>query len=250
MVTETQYRQALNGLTKTAIRQIAALLRAVGSDDPVRVRNALIEYMPDLVIPHLTSAGELAATWYEDLRKVTGVTGYAQTADLPDQGRYESLARWGVRPLAGQSNSTVLSLVGGGVQRMVANAGRHTIDVNARADAGRGEIAATRWSRHSRADACEFCRMLAGRGPVYRSAAAAGAVIGRGSDRSGYDEYGNRVAGGIGGGVRARGAQELEADFHDHCRCVAKATFYRSEIRTVNVRGYLRQEPVLVPFAA
>lgn len=250
MVTETQYRRTLDGLTQTAIRQIASLLRAVGSDDPVTVRNALIEYMPDIVVPHLTSAGELAATWYEDLREITGVTGYARTADMPDQGRYDSLARWGVRPLTGQSGGTVLSLVGGGVQRMIANAGRDTVNVNARTDAGRGEIAATSWSRHARPGACEFCTMLAGRGPVYRSAAAAGAVIGRGSERTGYDDDGNRLTGGIGEGIHARGAQELEADYHDHCRCVAKATFYRREIRTLNVNGYRRQEPVLVPFAA
>ena len=95
--------------------------------------------------------------------------------------------------------------------------------------------------------------MLAGRGPVYRSAAAAGAVIGRGVDPSiALDENGRRRAGyigGVGGGVRARGAQSLAASYHDRCHCVAEPTFYMRERRPMNVNGFTRMENVLVPIS-
>lgn len=199
MVTATEYRRAVETLAESAIRDLAGLLLAISSDDPAVVRRALIEYLPDMVVPYMETVGETAATWYEDERRVTGVNGYARTAsNAVDAGKWDALARWGVRPLAGQSTSTVLSLVGGGVQRMIADSGRDTIDVNARADAGRGQIAATGWARRTRPGACEFCQMLAGRGPVYRSEASA-------------------TVGGDAG------------HYHDNCHCVAKPTFYRSE---------------------
>lgn len=219
MVTEVEYRRVVQELTVLTVQEVATLLAGAG-DDPARVRNLLIDYLPGTVTPYLTVAGETAAIWYEDLRSsATGVNGYARIAPLPDSGRFESLARWGVRPLAGQSDSTVLSLVGGGVQRMIAGAGRDTVDVNARADAGRGPIAATSWSRVAEPGACSFCTMLAGRGAVYHSAKSAGSM------------------------VSAPGAV---AAFHDNCRCIVKPTFYRSEPGTVTGRD----EPVLIPFAA
>lgn len=218
MVTETEYRQVVNGLTVASVREVGTLLDGAGTD-PARVRDLLIDYLPSTVSPYLTTAGEVAATWYEELIAQAGVNKYAQVAPGPDVGRFESLARWGVRPLAGQSSSTVLSLVGGGVQRMIANAGRDTIDVNAKGDAGRGPVAAVAWSRVTAAGACDFCTMLAGRGAVYRSAESAGAAIAGGSPVS-----------GLGSGMAKR--------FHDHCHCVVKPTFYQ------------RSGDVLLPIAA
>lgn len=198
MVTATEYRRTIETLVQAAIRDLAGLLAAIASDDPAVVRRALVEYLPDLVHPYMGTASEAAATWYEDERQVTGVRGYARQVEAPaDDGRWDSLARWGVRPLAGQSDSTVLSLVGGGVQRLVADSGRATIDANARADIGRGDIAATGWARVTRAGSCEFCTMLAGRGPVYRSKSSA--------------------------------QDGPSGDYHDNCHCVPKPTFYRSE---------------------
>ena len=255
MVTATEYRRAVETLAESAIRDLAGLLLAISSDDPAVVRRALIDYLPDMVTPYMENAAETAATLYEDERRVTGVNGYARTQVAEaDARRWDALARWGVRPLSGQSDSTVLSLVGGGVQRLIAASGRDTVDVNARTDAGRGEIAATAWSRVARPGACQFCTMLAGRGAVYRSAESAGAVIGRGVDPSkALDEAGNRRAGyvgGVGGGVRSRGSQELAADFHDNCHCITRPTFYRREVMDITTRGYTRPESVLVPFAA
>lgn len=240
MATQSQildYRNAVQDVSTLAISELSSVLSALDGTDPVTVRNTLIEVFPEVIGPYVTTAGELTATWYEDLRAEAFASTYlAEVASDLNPAQVEGLVRWGVRPLFGESDSTTLSLIGGGVQRMVAGAGRDTIDLNARRDA-----ASVSWARVAQPDACEFCKMLAGRGSVYRSEAAAGMVIGRGVDPS---QTAGR-AGGQGRGVKARGSREVGADkFHDFCRCTAVPTFY--EIGTyVNSRG--REVPALVP---
>ena|GEM_PF-3127058 len=214
-----EFRNAMDDLSTLAVRDLAAFLATVDGAQPVRVRNDLIDAFPEVVGPYVSASGELTATWYEDLRGEAFATAYTARAvtDLNPQ-KVDGLVRWGVRPLFGVSDSTPLSLIGGGVQRMIAGAARDTIDLNARTDP-----ASVSWARVARPDACEFCKMLAGRGSVYRSEAAAGMVIGRGVDPS--QTAGK--AGGQGRGVRARGGREVGADkFHDFCRCTAQPTFY------------------------
>lgn len=240
------YRSAIDDLSTLAINDLNNALTALDGSSPVAVRNTLITAFPELIGPYILASGELTATWYEDLRRAAlGGTMYATAAGVVSPARVDALVRWGVRPLFGQSDSTVLSLIGGGVQRMIAGAGRDTIDMNARQD-----VASTSWSRVARPGACDFCTDMAGRGAVYRSKEAAGTVVGAGSDRSGFDADGNRLSGGTGGGVKARGNQALASDFHDFCRCVAKPTFYRVEKRPMTVRGFTRDQDVLVPIAA
>lgn len=242
-----QYRAAGDTIANRAIAQLADLLLALGTDNPERVRDALLATLPDLAQPYLTQSGELAATWYEDLRAATlGGSYFAQVVDEVPEERIAALVRWGVAPLFGRSESTPLSLIGGGLQRLIAGTGRDTIDRNARDD-----VATVGWSRIARPDACDFCTMLAGRGPVYRSEDAAGITIGAGVDPAlAFDAQGRRKRGGIGGGVKARGKQQLGDKYHDFCRCVAEPTFYRREIRTITVRGFEQRVPVLVPIAA
>src|SRR5690606_18440933 len=100
------------------------------------------------------------------------------------------------------------------------------IDINARQD-----VETVSWARHARPDACEFCTMLAGRGAVYRSQKTVGAVFGPTREGS------------------ASGGQ-LEAKFHDWCRCTAAPTFYRIETQSRSTRGFERDTQVLVPIAA
>lgn len=215
------YRSTLDDLTTLAIADLNNALMSLQGSPPVEVRNTLIAAFPELIGPYIVASGELTATWYEDLRRAAlGGTMYATASGAVNSEQVNALVRWGVRPLFGQSQSTPLSLIGGGVQRMIAGAGRTTVDVNARRD-----VASTSWSRVARPGACEFCTMLAGRGAVYRSEAASGMVIGRGVDPSAT--AGKR--GGQGKGVKTRGAGERalgSPDYHDFCRCVAKPTFY------------------------
>jgi hypothetical protein len=190
------YRGAVNDLTTLAVSDLAAALRALEGDSPERVRNTLIRAFPGLVRPYLTAASELSATWYEDVRaQVTPAPFYAVApAVAPSASRVGALVRWGVAPLFGLSDSTPLSLIGGGMQRLVAGAGRDTIDANAIKDSRSGRFAATGWSRIAQSDACEFCTMLAGRGARYRSEGSAGG----------------------------------DSDYHDWCRCVAVPAFFEA----------------------
>ncbi len=238
------YRTAVDDLSVLAINELNNALVALRGVDPVAVRKTLIAAFPDLIGPYITAAGELTATWYEDLRRAAlGGTFYAAAVTEVVPAQVNALVRWGIRPLVGQSDSTPLSLIGGGIQRMVAGAGRNTIDGNARKD-----VASTSWARVARPGACDFCTMLAGRGAVYRSKDAAGLAVGGGSDRTGFDVAGNRLSGGVGGGVRASGNQALNSKFHDFCRCVAKPTFYTIGSWTNPRTG--REERSLQPIAA
>ncbi|WP_193510474.1 hypothetical protein [Cryobacterium sp. BB736] len=238
------YRTAVDDLSVLAINELNNALLALDGVDPRKVRNTLIAAFPELIGPYITTAGELTAVWYEDLRRAAlGGTFYATASGEVNAAQVNALVRWGVRPLFGQSDSTALSLIGGGIQKMVAGAGRHTIDANARKD-----VASTSWARVARPGACKFCTMLAGRGAVYRSKEAAGLVVGSGSDRTGFDEAGKRLSGGIGGGVKASGNQALNSKFHDFCRCVAKPTFYTIGTWTDPRTG--REERSLQPIAA
>lgn len=238
------YRTAIDDLAILAITDLNNALVALDGVDPRTVRNTLIAAFPELIGPYIVASGELTATWYEDLRRAAlGGTFYATATTEVVPAQVNALVRWGVRPLFGQSDSTALSLIGGGIQKMIAGAGRNTIDANARQD-----VASTSWARVARPGACEFCTMLAGRGAVYRSKEAAGLVVGSGSDRTGFDDAGNRLSGGIGGGVKASGNQALNSKFHDFCRCVAKPTFYTIGSWTNPRTG--REERSLRPIAA
>lgn len=212
------YRRGSNDLTSLALREVNDVLSFLGDANPVTIRNSLIQLLPEIVGPYITASGELAATWYEDLRSASvGGTYYATASGELNQARIDSLVRYGVKPLFGQSSSTVLSLIGGGVQRMVSDAGRATIADNASRDRVRVGV-----TRIARPDACAFCGMLASRGAIYRSEASAGGVVGRGV--SAESTRGQR--GGQGRGVKARGSRSLDSDkYHDSCRCVSAPVF-------------------------
>lgn len=213
-----EYRSTMNELSTLAIADVNAVLRSLEGRDPVEVRNTLIVALPEVVGPYITTSGELTATWYEDLRRAAvGGTFYATALGAVNAQQFEALTRWGVKPLFGEGGSTVLSLLGGGVQRMVAGAGRDTIVGNTQRDRVR-----VGYARIPRSDCCAFCGMLASRGAVYNSRGSAGGVRGRGVDAA--QTAGRR--GGQGQGVKARGSRSVGSDkYHDFCRCVAAPVF-------------------------
>jgi hypothetical protein len=244
-----EYRSAIDSLAALAVRDLSSAIQSLDGEAPVTVRNTLIEVFPELIQPYVTASGEVSATWYEDLRaQALSTPFYATASSEVNADRIGALVRFGVKPLFGQSDSTVQSLMGGGVQRLVTNAARETIDTNAKKD-----VASVSWSREvnpARAKSgksCDFCIMLAGRGDVYRSAEAAGMVIGRGVDPSkAINDDGSRKAGGQGQGVKARGTRELNAKaFHDDCHCAVVPTFYEAASYTNPRTG--REERALFP---
>ena len=154
----------------------------------------LMDSLPSVVDIYGSAAASLGANFYDDSRAAADVSGNftAITAQLPDVGRTDSLARWSLAGLftaAPGSDGTVdlnvaQTKLDGGLQRIILNADRQTVIGSAAADPKSG-----RWKRVGEGK-CEFCRMLIDRGGVYR-------------------------------------ARET-ADFksHDHCGCVAVPVWY------------------------
>lgn len=213
----TEYGRALDDLFTVAAEELLRLMAAVQDPNPVAFRDSLLEYFPELASQYTSSAAQLSAAWYEEARReAVGGEYFARTSAGPTADRIDALVRYSVAPLFGQSNSTVMSLMGGGFQRMIADSGRDTTILNVSNDR-----ISVGWQRVPRPGCCAFCAMLAGRGPVYRSEASSGSVVGRGVDAA--VTAGRR--GGQGRGVNPRGSQTLGDKFHDYCRCVVAQVF-------------------------
>lgn len=182
------YQSTIDDLTTVAVGQLDQLLAEIDTRDPIEFRNLLVELLPGLAEPFMGAAGEVAATWYEELREqiedaafAAGVYGARAN---PEQ--VAVMARYAVSPLFGQSESTVLNLASGSLQRLIAGAGRSTVAGNVSRDRVR-----VGYARIPRPGCCAFCSLLASRGAVYGSEMSAGG--------------GN--------------------DFHDLCRCVVAPVF-------------------------
>lgn len=217
-----RHRIEVDDLSTLWFAELAALLDSLDGADPVEVRNALIAALPEALEPFVTASGELAGGWYEELRReALGGSFYATTAAAVNTEQTEALIRWAVHPLFDESDSTVLSLLAGGTQKMIANTSRGTIEENVLRERTR-----VGWARIPRPGCCAFCGMLASRGAVYSSSASAGGVVGRGTDESAsFNADGSRRRGGLALGVRARGSQNLGDGFHGLCRCVVAPVF-------------------------
>lgn len=162
------HRSDLAALAQIAENDLRVLLRPLSAAEVAK--EALRDVLPRLVAVYGDAAAALAADWYEDTRDRAEVRGrFAPVlAQLPDRGRTDALAGWGVSPLyqAEPDVPTTISKVSGGLQRIIADAARGTIQASSIADPrARG------WARAGVGE-CEFCQMLIGRGAVYTEATA------------------------------------------------------------------------------
>lgn len=207
------YRDALDQLSTVALGQVQNVLSSLSTDNPIAFRDALVEALPDVIAPYGDAAGMVSAEWYMELRGLANVPeNFEAVTDIStSREQSEVLARYAVSPLFGQSTSTVLALLSGGVQRLITNVGRDTIFDNIDLDPVR-----TTWARVPRPGCCTFCGLMASRGAVYNSKESASQVVGRG-----VAEVTTRgKVGGQGKGVKVRGVQKAGKTFHDHCHCI------------------------------
>jgi hypothetical protein len=134
-------------------------------------RDGLMEVLPQLVAVYGAAAATLGADWYDEMRGAAAVKGRfrAIPAELPDIGRTDALARWGVTPLfdAEPNYASALTLVDGGLQRIISNADRQSVTGSSVADPR-----ASGWQRVGAGASCDFCSMLLDRGAVYSEATA------------------------------------------------------------------------------
>ena len=160
-------RSLLADLTGQASDDLAALWRTWPLDDPPSVRDLAVA----AVIEFVQAYGDAAAGWTADLydqwRDDAGVTGRfsASPADLATEDQVAAGVRNAVGSLYGETADVgaALTLMTGSMTRHIMAGSRDTIVGNTVADPK-----ATGWERHVRSGACKFCRMLAGRGGVYR----------------------------------------------------------------------------------
>lgn len=189
-------------LTQETLRDL--LSRFGPSTDPDLIRDVLLAYFPDFMRVYGDTAAVLGADFYQSLRgevvtSSTVGTVFAQPAKVKQS---EGVVRWAVGALyaAEPSWDTFTTNLLGASQRLILQPSRDTIDLLARTDARTGKVAAVGWARHTHPEraqtrkSCDFCRMLEGRGPVYRSEESAGLA--------GANHY------------------------HDNCHCVPVPTFY------------------------
>lgn len=161
-----QHRQVQAGVTRLASDALANLWASLDVTDAVAVRDALLDVMPALVSTYGEVAATSAADFYLAYREASGVGGAFTPlpADPPSPAQVEAFARWGVSPLFGGAGpDAALTALSGGMSRLVLKPDRDTIRGSAAVDP-----AAHGWQRFTRAGSCGFCRMLAGRGTVYR----------------------------------------------------------------------------------
>lgn len=236
-----KHRRDLARLWSMASRDIDSVALAVRKLSVADAREMLKVALPDLMDPFLGAASDMSAVLIDELYGI--VANVPASEYLPTAEKIDRMARWAVTPMVDESlESTVLSRVSGAAERMMYDSARLTVErgviSNYLARKNRRYGSVTRdeagrrvaFQRFPAVGACDFCQMLAGRGAVYLTAASAGGVSGRGSDRSGLDAAGNRLSGGAGGGVKARGKRSLGSNYHDACRCLVQPVIAGTEI--------------------
>ena len=229
-------QRALSTLTTLSKRDLAAIWRKLDLSRPDKLAEPLAQVLAEIADKYGAAAAALAADWYDEARDDAGAPGRfrAIVADPPDTERIGALSRWGVGPLFGANpdGATALSLLVGGLQRIVINQARDTTFGSVGLDPAR-----PRYARHASANACAFCALMATRGAVYASEDDALRVTGH--NLGGQDYRKMRRTGAsresILAGVRVDGRKgrptkrPLGEKYHDDCHCVAVEVFPGTE---------------------
>lgn len=218
--TVSGYSQLLGQLSTAALVDLRALLSSVQGQAPEQQRAVIVEAFPEVFDPYAIATSQVTATFYEELRGMSDVSGafQAETLESVEAGRWRALAGFGTAPAVFEQGGSLLaySLLAGGLTSVLSEASADTVVGNASVDR-----APVRFQRVPSPGCCAFCGMLASRGAAYSSKAAASGVVGRGVDVS--KTRGRR--GGQARGVRSRGSRGIGQEFHDHCKCRAVPVF-------------------------
>lgn len=159
------YRQAQAGVRALVERDLLKFWSHLDLSRPDRVATAIKAYVPLLVRRYGSDAGALAAEWYDEQRALAGIGGRfrAETFASPYEDAVDGMVRRAVGGVFTDNPGATLTALTGSVGKYVLAASRATIARNVDRDPR-----AAGWQRVARASACGFCRMLEGRGGVYR----------------------------------------------------------------------------------
>lgn len=190
-MTPDEQRLILEELSRLAIGEVTDVWRTASSLSPSEFRAMMKRALPDVLDPHIASAADLSAVWYE--AAAPDIPFRAGAAALPPAEQFAKSASWSLMA----SGEAGLVRMAGVSKRAVFGGARRTTQLNVSRERG------SRWARTASAGACEFCRMVVSRGAVYTSEEAATQVGGN--------------------GLPIRGNRDEGSTFHDFCRCMAVA---------------------------
>jgi hypothetical protein len=246
-VSAAERRFVLNNLTRLAEADIQQMWRAAELQTDVEFAAYVTQAFPEIVDPYQQLAAQTGATFFEeDFPEITQPP--LLMPPLPPE-QLATSAQWAL----GADGVEAISRMAGTAQRAIYDGERNTTAINASRNG-------MRWVRVARPNACAFCRMLASRTAMdntYRAGAVFDEesgeyklkVVGRSvslslGDRrqvqAGYmtreealqrrDEmqqvyqinsrFGKK---GEARTKRLRGSRNYGDDYHDECRCTAKA---------------------------
>lgn len=171
MVTVNQlatYRRVQKRIEADFERDLRAIWAKASTLDPVRSARLIEQAFPTLIDKYGLQAASVAADWFEAL---TGV--HATVPDSFKPEAFQASARWAVgERFTDTAKSVAVGLV---ADRLVSSGVRHvrqhardTIDASARNSGGR-----VFYARKVMGETCDFCLILASRGPVYGSETSA-----------------------------------------------------------------------------
>lgn len=161
----TSLRSDTADLVRLAEGDLARLWRLVSEGASADV--ALHDLLPAIVTEYGSMGAAMAAEWYDDQRAKVGATGRFSALPLTAEDRgAHSLIGWALATAT--DDTSLASLIAGGVQRRIADHVRYTIAGNSVSDR-----AAKGWQRVG-VGGCKdgFCDMLIARGAVYSEASA------------------------------------------------------------------------------
>lgn len=173
-------RAANAGIVALATRDLTAFWASLDLTKPEAARDALVRFTPVLVDQYGEVAATVAADFYDDLRLEADVRpGFrARMADPVPAEVVVAQTRFGAQHLWTDTPDQSLAFLTTALSKYVLAPGRATIVNSSLADPQ-----AAGWHRETRPSStyhsgCRFCRMLAGRGGVYKKATATFAAHG------------------------------------------------------------------------
>lgn len=167
-----EYQAATSSLVLLAQRDLRDFWGSLNTQgSPIAVRDAMLEFLPELVAAYGDAAALLGADWYDMLRDVppSAARFSAVMASPVDAEPVRASTRWGLGPLFQGDPDAALSLLAGSTQRLVMQPFRSTVFDSANTDPVR-----MYYARVPVGQTCRFCVMVASRGFVYRTAERAG----------------------------------------------------------------------------
>lgn len=175
------------GVVALARRDLDRFWAQFAGRSPELFRDALLEFVPELVRTYGDVAATVAAEWYEETRAAQVGPGFrAVVGGAVDDAAVQGSVRYAAGSLFTDNPAAGLALLSGALQRFVLYSSRDTVARNVARDPSNPRYGRVPSGTHT----CAFCSLMASRGFVY---------------------YTRRSAGDLGRGVGD--------DYHDDCDC-------------------------------